>query len=85
MKIGLAFAWRTLIAAELVFGGSVMDTEGTASGGLGWFIFANRMDMQIPHVFAGLFTVILVGVLVENLVFNKIENRTVRRWGMQVQ
>ena len=32
-KIGWAFAWRTLIAAELVFG----VTSG--SGGLGWFIY----------------------------------------------
>jgi NitT/TauT family transport system permease protein len=83
MKIGWAYAWRTLIAAELVFGGSVVDTEGTGEGGLGWFIFANQMDLQIPFVFAGLFTVILVGILVENLVFRKIEARTVARWGMQ--
>ncbi|MCP5157431.1 MAG: ABC transporter permease [Ectothiorhodospiraceae bacterium] len=83
MKIGWAYAWRTLIAAELVFGGSVVDTEGTQSGGLGWFIFANQMDLQIPYVFAGLFTVILVGVVVENLVFRNIEQRTVARWGMQ--
>ncbi len=85
MKIGWAFAWRTLIAAELVFGGSISDTAETASGGLGWFIFANQMDLQIPHVFAGLFAVIVVGVLVENLVFNAIEAKTVRRWGMQAQ
>ena len=85
MKVGWAFAWRTLIAAELVFGGSVIDTEGTASGGLGWFIFANQMDLQIAHVFAGLLTVILVGILVETFVFQTIENRTVRRWGMQTQ
>lgn len=84
MKIGWAFAWRTLIAAELVFGGSISDTS-EASGGLGWFIFANQMDLQIPHVFAGLFAVIVVGVLVENLVFNAIEAKTVRRWGMQAQ
>ncbi len=83
MKVGWAFAWRTLIAAELVFGGSVIDTEGTASGGLGWFIFANQMDLQIASVFAGLLTVILVGILVETFVFQTIENRTVRRWGMQ--
>ncbi|MDX1434554.1 MAG: ABC transporter permease [Gammaproteobacteria bacterium] len=83
MKIGWAYAWRTLIAAELVFGGSVVDNEGTGSGGLGWFIFANQMDLQIPYVFAGLFTVILVGVLIENLVFKNIEQRTIARWGMQ--
>ncbi len=85
LRIGWAYAWRTLIAAELVFGGSIADTEGTASGGLGWFIFANQMDLQIPHVFAGLFTVIVVGVVVENVVFRKIEERTVARWGMQIQ
>ena len=33
MKIGWAFAWRTLIGAELVFGAS------SGSGGLGWYIF----------------------------------------------
>ena len=85
LKIGWAYAWRTLIAAELVFGGSISDTEDGASGGLGWFIFANQMDLQIASVFAGLFTVILVGVFVENVVFNAIENRTVRRWGMQAR
>ena len=85
LKIGWAYAWRTLIAAELVFGGSISDTAETQSGGLGWFVFSNQMDMQIPHVFAGLFTVILVGVIVENIIFTNIEIRTIRRWGMQVQ
>ena len=85
MKIGWAYAWRTLIAAELVFGGSVIDTSGSNSGGLGWFIFANQMDLRIPYVFAGLLTVILVGVLMESIVFRNLETRTVIRWGMQEQ
>jgi NitT/TauT family transport system permease protein len=34
-------------------------------------------------VFAGLLTVILFGLLVENLIFKTIEKRTVVRWGMQ--
>jgi NitT/TauT family transport system permease protein len=83
LRIGWAFAWRTLIAAELVFGGSVIDAEGTQSGGLGWFIFANQAELQVASVFAGLFTVIVVGFLVESLIFNSIERRTIRRWGMQ--
>ncbi len=83
LKIGWAYAWRTLIAAELVFGGTISDTAGTQSGGLGWFVFANQMEMQIPSVFAGLFTVILVGVFVESVIFTNIEVRTIRRWGMQ--
>lgn len=89
LRIGWAFAWRTLIAAELVFGGQVMDTsgmlgaEGSNSGGLGWIIFQNQMENQTPYVFAGLFTVIIVGILIENGIFRNIEDRTVRKWGMQ--
>jgi NitT/TauT family transport system permease protein len=78
MKIGWAFAWRTLIAAELVFG----VTAG--SGGLGWFIYENKNQLEIGAVFAGLFTVILIGLFVENVIFQTIERHTVRRWGMQV-
>jgi NitT/TauT family transport system permease protein len=78
LKVGWAFAWRTLIAAELVFGVS------SGSGGLGWYIFEQKNQLLIPNVFAGLLTVILFGLVVENLIFRTIENRTVRRWGMQV-
>ncbi len=76
-KIGWAFAWRTLIAAELVFGVS------SGSGGLGWFIYENKNQLEIPSVFAGLLTVIVIGLLVENVIFRSVEERTVRRWGMQ--
>ena len=77
LKVGWAFAWRTLIAAELVFGVS------SGSGGLGWYIFENKNQLRIPEVFAGLLTVIIFGLFVENVVFRTIEQRTVRRWGMQ--
>ena len=77
LKIGWAFAWRTLIAAEMVFGAS------SGQGGLGWFIYESKNMLDIPAVFAGLFAVILIGLLVENLIFRNIEKVTVRRWGMQ--
>jgi len=77
LKVGWAFAWRTLIAAELVFG----TTSG--SGGLGWFIYENKNILDIPAVFAGLFTVIIIGLLVESLIFRTLEQRTIRKWGMQ--
>ena len=77
LKIGWAFAWRTLIAAELVFGVS------SRSGGLGWYIFENRNELETAAVFAGLLTVILIGLIVESVVFRTLENQTVRKWGMQ--
>jgi NitT/TauT family transport system permease protein len=77
LRIGWAFAWRTLIAAELVFGVS------SQAGGLGWFIFEKKNMLDIPTVFAGLFMVIAVGLVIEYVVFGLIERRTVRKWGMQ--
>ena len=77
LKIGWAFAWRTLIASELVFG----VTSG--SGGLGWFIYRSRNDLYTDKVFAGLAVVILIGLVVEIVLFRSIEKHTVRRWGMQ--
>jgi NitT/TauT family transport system permease protein len=77
LKIGWAFAWRTLIAAELVFGVS------SGKGGLGWYIFESKNQLNIAEVFAGLLTIILIGLAVENVVFRVIEKNTVQRWGMQ--
>ena len=77
LKIGWAFAWRTLIAAELVFGAS------SGQGGLGWYIFQNRNELYTDRVFAGLALVVIIGLLVENLGFHTLERLTVRRWGVQ--
>ena len=76
LKIGWAFAWRTLIAAELVFGVS------SGQGGLGWYIFENRNTLDTAAVFAGLLSVMAVGLVVEAVIFRVIEANTVRRWGM---
>jgi NitT/TauT family transport system permease protein len=77
LKIGWAFAWRTLIAAELVFGVS------SRSGGLGWYIFEARAELETDRVFAGLLAVILIGLTVEAVIFRFIEKHTAQRWGMQ--
>lgn len=77
LKVGWAFAWRTLIAAELVFGVS------SGRGGLGWFIYEKKSELDMPQVFAGLVTVVSIGLAVEHVVFRQLEARTVRRWGMR--
>jgi NitT/TauT family transport system permease protein len=77
LKIGWAFAWRTLVAAELVFGVS------SRSGGIGWYIFEARNDLDTATVFSGLLAVILIGLIIESVVFRSIEARTVNLWGMQ--
>ncbi|MDR1659870.1 MAG: ABC transporter permease subunit [Desulfovibrio sp.] len=77
LKVGWAFSWRTLIASELVFGVS------SGSGGIGWFIYEKKNQLDIASVFAGLIIIIIIGLLVENLLFNYVEGKTIRRWGMK--
>ena len=52
LKTGWAFGWRTIIAAELVFG------VAGSGGGLGNFINDARYFLRTPDVFAGLVTII---------------------------
>ena len=73
-KIGWSFGWRTLIAAELVFGAS------QNGGGLGWYIFANKNNLNIPEVFAGLLMITVIGLAMERIVFKFIEQSTTSRW-----
>jgi NitT/TauT family transport system permease protein len=76
LKTAWAFGWRTIIAAELVFG------VAGGEGGLGTFINNAKLFLQIPQVFAGLVTIAILGMVFEAL-FGVLERRTVVRWGMK--
>jgi NitT/TauT family transport system permease protein len=76
LKTAWAFGWRTIIAAELVFG------VAGAEAGLGSFINNARLYLLTPQVFAGLVMIAILGVLFESI-FNLLERRTVVRWGMK--
>ena len=58
--------------------------QDAADAGDRRYIYENKNQLEMPNVFAGLLIVILIGLAVENLIFRLIENRTVRRWGMQM-
>lgn len=76
IKTGWARAWRAIIGAEMVFGAA----EGT--GGIGWFIFTKRVFMDTAGMFAGIIVIILIGILVEELILDQLEKKTVKKWGM---
>jgi NitT/TauT family transport system permease protein len=76
LKTAWAFGWRTIIAAELVFG------VAGAQGGLGTYINNAKLFLNIPQVFAGLVTIAILGLAFETL-FGLLERRTVVRWGMK--
>lgn len=76
IRISWAFGWRTIIAAELVFGATA-----SATGGLGWRIFVDRFNLDTDGTFAALLVIVIIGLAVE-AGFQQIEKRTVQKWGM---
>lgn len=73
LRIGWARAWRALISAEMVFGAV------GKMGGLGWFLFKRRVMMDTAGLFAGILTVALIGMAVEELVFRYVEKGMEKR------
>jgi len=50
--------------------------------GLGWLIFGAREFMNTDVMLAGIAVIGAIGLILENLVFKRLENYTVVRWGM---
>jgi ABC-type nitrate/sulfonate/bicarbonate transport system permease component len=73
MRLGLAQAWRILVAVEML---------AAVPWGLGWLIFGARKFLNTDAMLAGIVVIAVIGILLEKLVFQKIENYTVVRWGM---
>lgn len=76
IKVGWARAWRGLISAEMIFGAA-------QSAGIGVFINnARTIWIDYASVYAAIFLIIIVGIIVEYGLFRTIEKHTVRKWGM---
>jgi NitT/TauT family transport system permease protein len=76
LRLGLARAWRVLVAVEMLT--SVRD-------GLGWLIFGAREFLNTDVMLAGIAVIGIVGLSLEKLVFERLEQFTVVRWGMMTR
>ncbi len=72
-KQGWAFAWRGVIGAELLF----------SFLGLGFLLNVGRQLNDVSQVIAIMLVIMGVGMLVDGLVFKKIENKVMFRWGLR--
>ena len=71
MKQGWSFAWRSLMAGELLF----------VSAGLGHLLDVGRNLNNIAMVFAVMIVIVIVGVIVDRAVFGRAERWVRERWG----
>ena len=46
-------------------------------------VYEKGENLDTEYVFAALFMVIVIGLLVENVIFRNVELRTINKWGMQ--
>jgi NitT/TauT family transport system permease protein len=75
LKQAWAFAWRALMGAELI-----VFSIGTVS--LGQQLEASRQLPDFPGLYADMIAVFLVGVVIDKLVFAKIDKAIRRRYGL---
>jgi len=72
LKQGWAFAWRSLIAGEMIF----------VSLGLGQLLMMGRDLNDMSQVLAVMILIIALGYLVDGMVFQTFERQLQQRWGL---
>jgi NitT/TauT family transport system permease protein len=71
LKLGWTFAWRSLMAGELLY----------VAGGLGQMLTLGRELNDMARVMAVMVAIVVLGLAFERLLFGAIEKRLRERWG----
>ncbi len=74
-KQGWAFAWRSLMAGELL-------SVSTGALGLGQTLMRGRDLNDMSEVLAVMTVLVAIGVIADRLVFSRLEANVRRRWGL---
>ncbi len=72
IRTGLGFAWRGLIAAEMI----------ATNVGLGYMLFVARDFYRTEVIVMGMIVIGVLWLLLDRLVLAPLERRTIERWGM---
>jgi NitT/TauT family transport system permease protein len=72
LKLGWSFAWRALMAGELLF----------VAGGLGQLLQAGREVLDAAQVMGVMAAIVAIGVAVDRILFRTLELWVRRRWGL---
>ncbi|NQF12917.1 ABC transporter permease subunit [Brevibacillus sp. HB1.3] len=72
LRIAWAFSWRALMAGELLGGG----------GGLGQLLEMGRSLGQMDLVISVMIIIAIIGTIVDNVVFSRIERNVQMKWGV---
>jgi sulfonate transport system permease protein len=73
VRLGFGAAWRSLIGAEMLV---------VTAGGIGKYIWMSQWAFKLDQVISGIVVIAFVGVFAEQIIFNKIEQVTLTKWGL---
>ena len=76
LRQGWAFSWRSLMAAELIARSPDLGL------GVGQLLDLSRQNLDTAGVFAGIISILVIGIAVELCVFAPLERRVLRRRGL---
>jgi taurine transport system permease protein len=72
IRLGIAYGWRALIAAEIIVG----------SGGLGYLIFKAQTFHLTARIMAGMIAIGVLWYLTDYFFLRPLEEATIERWGL---
>jgi len=72
VRTGLGFAWRGLIAAEMI----------ATNVGLGYMLFVARDFYRTEVIVLGMIVIGLLWLMIDRLLLAPLERRTIERWGL---
>jgi len=72
IRTGLGFAWRGLIAAEII----------ATNAGLGYMVFLARDFYRTEVIVLGMILIGAIWVAIDRLILAPLEYRTIERWGL---
>ena len=74
LRLAIGYSWRALVGAEMLAAG--------ISAGVGQMIYAAKAFNDVEAMFAGLIIIAIGGLLLDRLLMDPIERKTVEKWGM---
>jgi NitT/TauT family transport system permease protein len=75
LKQGWAFAWRSLLAGELI-------VTIAHRPSLGVSLEQTRLNLDCPSMMAAMVAILVIGLVLDSLVFGRIERSVLRRRGL---
>jgi taurine transport system permease protein len=72
VRLGLAYGWRALIAAEML----------VAANGLGFMIFSAQSSHLTSRIVVGMAIIGLLWMFIDYFLLRPLEEVTIKRWGM---